>query len=603
MTPRIWQSRPCDEVKVESLARELAISPVTARLLCIRGIADADPARRFLSPNLADLHDPFGLADMGVAVDRILAAIARKERIAIHGDYDVDGVTSTVILRRALELLGADVTHFIPERLRDGYGLQPAALDRLHADGARLVISVDCGIRGVEAALHARSLGVDLIITDHHEPDTHLPAAFAVINPKRHDCTYPDKNLAGVGVALKVVQALCLRAGRTAWLPAFVKVAAIGTLADVVPLTGENRIIAKLGLAMLSKGPHKVGLRALLEGCGLTGKEIDSYHIGFVLAPRVNAAGRMSTPDIAARLLLASDEAMAPEAKDLAEQLNSENLRRQNEEADIVAAARTVVETDLEVGSRTVIVVAGVGWHRGVIGIVASKLVDAFHRPAIVLSVDGDVAHGSCRSIPSFDLLAALESCADVMLKFGGHKQAAGLTIEASRVGELRTRVNAHADRCLGPDDLRPRLWIDGALTFRSINEQVTSELTTLAPFGAGNPCPVFRTSRVEVIDGPRRIKDRHLKMAFKQDGRVLRGIAWRAGEREGFVAEHRAAIDLAFSVEQDSWNGERYLQLSVADFRAPEAAALPLGSEPVGLSTATLDILAPPADTPAASS
>jgi single-stranded-DNA-specific exonuclease len=374
-----------------------------------------------------------------------------------------------------------------------------------------------------------------------------------------------------VGVALKLVQALCTRAGRLAWLPAFVKVAAIGTLADVVPLVGENRILAKLGLGMLSKGPHKVGLRALLEGCGLTGKEIDSYHIGFVLAPRVNAAGRMSTPDIAARLLLASDEGMAAEARELAEQLNTENLRRQQEEADIVTAARHTTETDLEVGSRTVIVVAGEGWHRGVIGIVASKLVDHFHRPAIVLSIDGDIAHGSCRSIPSFNMLGALESCAELMIKFGGHKQAAGLTIETARIRELRARVNDYADERIGPDDLRPRLWIDGALTFRGINEQVTSELTMLAPFGAGNPCPVFRTGRVEIVDGPRIVKDRHLKMAFKQDGRVMRGIAWRAREREAFVTEHRGAIDLAFSLEQDTWNGERYLQLSVADFRAPE--------------------------------
>jgi single-stranded-DNA-specific exonuclease len=571
VAPRIWSPLPCDDTAIARLSAELDVSPTTARLLCIRGLGDLDEARRFLSPSLDDLHDPFALAGMATAVERILGAIARKERIAIHGDYDVDGVTSTVILRRALELMGADVTHFIPERLRDGYGLQPAALDRLHADGVRLVISVDCGIRGVEAALHAKALGLDLIITDHHEPDTALPDALAVINPKRHDCSYPDKNLAGVGVALKVVQALCSKTGHSNWLPAFVKVAAIGTLADVVPLTGENRIIAKLGLGMLSKGPHKIGLRALLDVCGLTGKDIDSYHIGFVLAPRVNAAGRMSTPDIAARLLLASDEGMAGEARELAEQLNTENVRRQVEEAEIVAQAKKLVETDLEVGSRTVIVVAGEGWHRGVIGIVASKLVDAFHRPAIVLSMDGDVAHGSCRSIPSFNMLGALESCGEVMVKFGGHKQAAGLTIETARIRELRARVNDYADGCLEPDDLRPRLWIDGALAFRTINEKVASELTMLAPFGAGNPCPIFRASRVEIIDGPRRIKERHLKMAFRQDGRVIRGIAWRASERETFVTEHRAAIDLAFSLEQDEWNGERYLQLSIADFRAPE--------------------------------
>ncbi|HXH24009.1 MAG TPA: single-stranded-DNA-specific exonuclease RecJ, partial [Vicinamibacterales bacterium] len=490
---------------------------------------------------------------------------------AVHGDYDVDGVTSTVILRRVLELLGGDVTHFIPERLRDGYGLQPASLARLHAEGVRLVISVDCGIRGIEAADHARALGLDLVITDHHEPDSRLPDAVAVINPKRHDCTYPDKNLAGVGVALKLVQALCARSGRSGWLPAFVKVAAIGTLADVVPLTGENRIIAKLGLDMLSKGPHKVGLRALLDVCGLTGKPIDSYHIGFVLAPRVNAAGRMSTPDLAARLLLAADESMAEEARGLAEQLDAENVRRQQEEAEILAQARKAVETDLDIGSRTVIVVAGEGWHRGVIGIVASKLVDAFHRPAIVLSIDGEIAYGSCRSIPAFDILAALESCAGALLKFGGHRQAAGLTIESSRIRELRTRINDYAERCLEPDDLRPRLWIDGTLGFRSITEQVVEELGRLAPFGAGNPAPVFRSNRVEIVDGPRRIKDRHLKMAFRQDGRIFRGVAWRAIEREGFVAEHRAAIDLAFSLEHDFWNGERYLQLSIADFKAPD--------------------------------
>ena len=569
---RIWETIACDDAPAIALSRELGVSPVTARLLCIRGLGAPDDARRFLAPRIDDLHDPFRLAGMSIAVDRILAAIGSKERIAIHGDYDVDGVTSTVILRRALELLGADVVHFIPERFRDGYGLQPATIDRLQQDGVRLIISVDCGIRAEEAATRARELGIDLIITDHHEPGAELPQAVAVINPKRHDCTYPDKNLAGVGVALKLVQALCTCTGHANWLPAFVKVAAIGTLADVVPLTGENRIIAKLGLGMLSKGPHKVGLRALLDVCGLTGREIDSYHIGFVVAPRVNAAGRMSTPDIAARLLLAADETMGEEARALAEQLDAENLRRQQEEADIVSEAKGIVETDLDVGSRTVLVVAGEGWHRGVIGIVASKLVDAFHRPAIVISTDGDLAHGSCRSIPSFNMLAALESCAELMSKFGGHKQAAGLTLETSRIRELRTRINHFADACLTPDDLRPRLWIDGSLTFRSINEQVVSELSTLAPFGAGNPCPIFRTSRVEIVDGPRRLKDRHLKMAFKQDGRILRGVAWRASERESFVAEHRAAIDLAFSLENDMYNGERYLQLSVADFRAPES-------------------------------
>ena len=261
-------------------------------------------------------------------------------------------------------------------------------------------MSVDCGIRGAEAARRARELGIDLIITDHHEPDAELPPALAVINPKRHDCQYPDKYLAGVGVALKLVQALCRQAGRESWLPGFVKVAAIGTLADVVPLVGENRVIAKIGLDLLSRGPHKVGLRALLDVAGLTGKTIDSFNISFMVAPRINAAGRMSTPDIATRLLLAADETMGEEVRALALQLDGENVRRQEEEAGIVAAAKKIVQTDPEIGARSVLVVAGDGWHRGVIGIVASKLVDAFHRPAIVLSIEDGMAQGSCRSIP-----------------------------------------------------------------------------------------------------------------------------------------------------------------------------------------------------------
>src|SRR5436190_19470639 len=308
MKALLWNHLPCNDEEAKVLGAALDLHPAVARLLCMRGLGDVEVARKFLHPSMEHLHDPNLLADMGKAVDRIERALAARERIAIHGDYDVDGITSTVILRRALEMLGGEVVHFIPERLRDGYGLQPAAIDRLRGEGVQLVISVDCGIRGTEAALRARELGMDLIITDHHEPDGTLPPALAVINPKRADCSYPDKNLAGVGVALKVVQALCLRADKTKWLPAFVKIAAIGTLADVVPLVGENRVIAKLGLQSLSSGRHTIGLRSLLDAAGLTGKTIDSYHVGFILAPRVNAAGRMSTPDIATRLLLATED-------------------------------------------------------------------------------------------------------------------------------------------------------------------------------------------------------------------------------------------------------------------------------------------------------
>src|SRR5437588_3134846 len=568
MIPLARDCNTCDATAANALAAAIRIEPAVARLLCQRGIADPGLAERFLNPSIDHLHDPWLLADMRAAVDRILAAIARRERIAIHGDYDVDGITSTVILRRALELLGADVVHFIPERLKDGYGLKPAAIDRLHADGVALVVSVDCGIRGADAARRARELGVDLIVTDHHEPDTELPPALAVINPKRRDCSYPDKYLAGVGVSLKVVQALCRRTGHDNWLPGFVKVAAIGTLADVVPLVGENRVIAKIGLDLLTRGPHKIGLRSLLDVSGLSGKTIDSYHISFLLAPRVNAAGRMSTPDIATRLLLAADEAMADEARRLAMQLDGENLRRQEEEAEILAAARKIVQTDPDIGARSVLVVAGEGWHRGVIGIVASKLVDTFHRPAIVLSVEDGVAHGSCRSIAKFDMLGALERCAHLFIRFVGHKQAAGRAVEADRIKELRLAVNAVADELLGPEDLMPRLRIDADLTFPGITGGVAAGIASLAPFGAGNARPVFAARRVEIIDGPRVLKDRHLKMALKQDGRIFRAVAWRAAERADFLTEHKAAIDVAFSLEQNQYNGETFVDLSIADFR-----------------------------------
>ena len=566
--PPIWNTKPHDEAAAASLAQALGVSAVTARLLAIRGLTDPDEASRFLNPSLDQLHDPLRLAGLGCAADRLMLAVANRERISVHGDYDVDGITSTVILRRALELLGADVGHFIPERLTDGYGLQPGTIDRLHAEGVKLIVSVDCGIRAPEAARRARELGVDLIITDHHEPDDELPDACAVVNPKRHDCSYPDKNLAGVGVALKLVQSLCTRTGKSAWLPAFVKIAAIGTLADVVPLIGENRIIAKLGLQMLTKGPHKVGLRALLEAAGLTGKTIDSYHIGFMVAPRINAAGRMSTPDIATRLLLASDEGMAEEAKALAEQLETENTRRRAEDQDILAKAKKIVETDPDIGSRSVLVVAGEGWHRGVIGIVASKLVDAFYRPAIVLSIDGDIAHGSCRSITGFNMLACLESCAPLMKRFGGHKAAAGLQIETSRIKEFRQAVNAHADAILGPDDLRPSLWLDGPLAFHDINERVMVEFAALAPFGPGNPRPKFHTNGVAIVDGPRLLKERHLKMSVKQNGRVLRAIQWNAAEREPNLTAKKDGVEIAYTIEENEYQGTRYVELRLEDFR-----------------------------------
>ena len=551
-----------------ALTQACDIDPVIARLLVLRDITTPEAATRFLNPALDQLHDPFTLTDLPAAVDRLLGAIAGGERIAVHGDYDVDGVTSTVMLRRLLELLGGDIVHFIPDRIRDGYGLEPAAIERLAAQQVAVIVSVDCGIRSAAAAIRARELGVDLIITDHHEPDVTLPSALAVINPKRHDCRYPDKNLAGVGVALKVVQALCERTDHTRWLPGFIKLAALGTVADVVPLRGENRVIAKLGLAYLSQGRHTTGLRALLETTGLLGEAVTSFHVAFRLAPRINAAGRMSTPDLATRLLLLTDESQDAEARGLAEQLEAENLRRQHEEAEILTAARRKVDTDPDVGAHAILVVWGEGWHRGVIGIVASKLVDTYHRPAVVIAVDGDTAYGSGRSISRFDLLASLESCSDLFTKFGGHRHAAGLTMDADRLKALRRRLTDYADAKLGPDDLVPRLRIDGHLPLTAITPGVVEGLRAMEPFGAGNPRPVFHTGPVEVANGPRVMKSKHLLMSVRQEARVFRAVAWRMADRADFVSHHRSALDVAFHLTENHYRGEHTVELSVADVR-----------------------------------
>ena len=562
----VWRHPEFDAPAAERLRRELSLHPTVARLLVQRDLADPDGARRFLRPSLDDLHDPSRLADLDRAVDRLLGAVERRERIVVHGDYDADGVSSTVMLRRALELLGGDVSHFIPERLRDGYGLQAETVERLQAGGARVLVSVDCGIRSVAAAKRARELGVDLVVTDHHEPEAELPPAFAVINPRRPDCPYPDKDLAGAGVAFKLVQALCRRAGRTAWLQGFVKLAAIGTLADSVPLRGENRVLAKVGLDRLSRGPHTAGLQALLDASGPAGRRIDSGNVAFQVAPRINAAGRMRSAELAARLLLATRAADAAEAQELAGTLDAENARRREEEAAIVAEARQAVERDPDVGAHNLLVVWGAGWHRGVIGIVASKLVETFSRPAIVLSVDGGQAHGSGRSIPGFDLLAALEHAADLFVRFGGHRQAAGLVIESRRLQEMRRRLAAYAGERLGPEDLVPRLTVDAPLPLAEVREGLLRELAALEPFGRGNPRPVFHAAPVEVAEGPQTMKKRHLRMKIRQGRTTFPAVAWGAADRASVFERGRGGLNVAFSLDEGTYKGNDFIQLRVAD-------------------------------------
>lgn len=577
MARRIWDEVPSDQDGASGLATALGVPVVLARLLHQRGLADPDEAQRFLCPNLSHLHDPYLLTDMRPAVERLRLAIERRERIVIHGDYDADGITSTAMLQRALELLGADVGHFVPDRIKDGYGLQPKTMEHLAAQGARVIVSVDCGIRASDAARRARELGVDLIITDHHEPEAELPQAVAVINPKRPDCSYPEKYLAGAGVALKLVQALLQgSSANDSVLSSFIKMAAIGTMADVVPLVGENRVIAKFGLDALSRGPHGTGLAALLEESGLTGKRLDSFHIGFVLAPRLNAAGRMGHAGRAVDLLLARgrDEASKAAARVMAKELTDENIRRQESEAGILVDAKRMVDKDPEIGGHNLLIVASEGWHRGVVGIVASKLVDAFCKPAIVLAIEDGVAYGSCRSIPAFDMLGALEAHHDVFMKFGGHKQAAGVTIQLDRLPEMRKRLTELANARLEPGDLIPRLRIDASLGLREITSNVVEALSRLEPYGAANPKPIFRATAVDLAQPPRVMKERHLSLMFRQDGRSFRGVAWRAAEREAYLTANRFGLELAYSLDQNDFRGEQVTELTVADVRVPGESA-----------------------------
>ena len=568
MRLKAWQAHEFDARLAKSISDSFSLPPLIGRLLVQRGISDRSAAHRFLNPRVEQLHDPFQLTEFSKTADRLLVAVQKKERIVIHGDYDVDGVASTVMVSRLLELLGANVCSYIPNRLSDGYGLSSKSVKALHDEGAQVIVSVDCGIRSVEAADRAALLGIDLIVTDHHEPGPVLPKAFSIINPRLVGSIYPEMNLSGAGVALKLVQGLCQRTGHDAWLPGFLKLAAIGTVADVVPLQGENRVIVKLGLDQLSSGPNSVGLDALIEVAGLVGKNIDSKNVAFGLVPRLNAAGRMASADLAARLLLTTDPARKREAGLLARELDDLNTQRQKEQRDVFTMAQEMIEANSDIRSHGMIVIAREGWHRGVIGIVASKLVETFDKPAMVLSVEGDVAHGSARSTPDFDLLGALDQCAHLFSQFGGHQMAAGVTLEAKNVIPLKTSLYMYADKMLGEGQEAKTLHIDAPLEIKELSGEVVAGLNRLKPFGRGNPEPVFQASGVKMVERPKLLNNQHLAMSLNQDGHVFRAIAWRSAHRKDFLVGLGDEIDVVYSLMENHFRGESTIQLSIADAR-----------------------------------
>ncbi len=552
-----WIRLEPDPAPLDSLAAELRIPGFLARLLVQRGLADPAAAARFLNPSLEDLHDPFQMLGMPAAVERLRRACQASEKILIYGDYDVDGTTAVVLLRKAIEMAGGRADFHLPHRLREGYGMRPEVLEQAARDGVRLVVSVDTGIREVETVERGNQLGIDTIITDHHLPDVAPPPALVVLNPNQPHCPYPEKNLCGVGVAFKLAQGLL---GTLGWpaarlqkvLASLLRLTAIGTVADVVPLVGENRTIVKFGLDGLRQAVNP-GLKALLATAGFReGQTPSAGDVAFRVAPRLNAAGRMDTASTVIELFSVSDSKHAGE---LAARLNELNTERQKAEAGILD--QVLAGLPEGAGEAACLVAAGVGWHRGVLGIVASRLVERFHRPALVVSIDdgAGLAHGSGRSIRGFHLLEALESMRDLFVRHGGHRAAAGFSMPADGVDQLRERLNAYAAARLSAEDFVPQLVIDAELRLGEITDLNMAALQRLEPYGYGNPGPVFAATRLLVSSEPRVLKDKHLRLALRQDGLVMMAVGWQMAAwaeklRPGSV------VDAAFTVETDDFLG-----------------------------------------------
>ena len=552
-----WLVPAPDPSTIAALCSALGIGPPAAKVLVQRGLGNPAAAWRFLHPSFEDLHDPLALRDMPAAIERLTRAIRGREKILIYGDYDVDGTMSVVLLTKVIELAGGAAGYHVPHRLKDGYGMRADVVESAAEQGVHLIISVDTGIRAAEVVRRANELGIDVIVTDHHLPESELPPALAVLNPNRPGCPYPEKNLCGAGVAFKVIQALLPNLGWPAGkirrvCESFLKLVAMATVADVVPLTGENRIMVKLGLDGLSD-VRNPGLRALLDVAGFTGDKVPgARQVAFQIAPRINAAGRMDTAKAVVELFLTAD---AEKARGLAQQLHDQNADRQQVEA----AIREICEKTAVDAAACALVYYAEDWHRGVLGIVASRLVDRLYRPVFVLSRNSEdgLAQGSGRSIPAFHLLEALESMADLFVRFGGHKYAAGVTLEIARVDEFRERFNAFAASRLGPADFEKQMEVDAVMDLREIQDRHIDEVFALAPFGNGNQPPLFAALNVEVAAPPVVMKEKHLRVTVRQNGRTLTLKSFNsAGRADELAAGTR--LDVAFQLEEDPYSAAR---------------------------------------------
>ncbi|MCZ6818341.1 MAG: single-stranded-DNA-specific exonuclease RecJ [Calditrichaeota bacterium] len=555
-----------DAELVRRFAEELNSGPVLARVLLNRGIEDVEAARQFFIPKLEHLHDPFLMAGMDDAVQRIQTALASKEKILIYGDYDVDGTSSTSMMLMFFRKLNHPVDFYVPDRIKEGYGLSRTGIEHARADGFGLIITVDLGVTAVEEIAFAHECGLDVIVCDHHQPGQELPPALAVLNPKRADCAYPFKELAGVGVAFKLLQALQrhlqLDESTVFELLYFV---ALGSAADIVPLVDENRALVKHGLKDLALSRRNVGLRSLVKITGLADRDLGTGQVVFVLAPRINAAGRLGDAGRAVRLLTTDDEEVA---RDIASVLESENrTRREIDEATLIDAV-ALVESAGDPASKFIFVLNSDEWHPGVIGIVASRIVEKYFRPTVMIATDNGEGKGSARSIPGFDIYAALKSCEDLMLSFGGHKYAAGLSIETDKIPLLREKLSQVAAQNLSDAMLVPKLNIDSELRFREIDATLLKLFRKMAPFGPQNARPTFLSRELQIVGTPSIVGKNHLKFKVRQDGVVMDCIGFNLGEKLYRISAGERSVEMVYVIDENEYKGRSTIQLRVKDLR-----------------------------------
>lgn len=565
---KMWLIAPRDYRLQFELSHQLVISPLLAQICINRGLISPAIAKRFIDLSKENLYDPYKFKDMSKAVNRIEKAINNNGKMLIYGDYDVDGITATSLLYLYLKSRGANVDYYIPDRMEEGYGLNEEVIHWANSENINLIITVDCGISSVKEISLANSLGVDIIITDHHEPPDQLPDANAIINPKVEDSGYPFSALAGVGVAWKVAQALHLNAGLNEngeiVLAEYLDLVCLGTIADVVPLIDENRVIVNLGLEAISASTRP-GFKALLNIVGLENKQIGAGQVGFLIAPRLNAAGRLASAKLAVELLTSAD---GNECITKATVLEQQNSDRQAVEAQIFQEALEMIEKDIDLQKDYVVVLASEGWHQGVIGIVASRLAEKIYRPVVLLSIIGETAKGSARSIEGLNIYEAFQSCAKHLEKFGGHSLAAGLTINTEEIDQFRLAINTYAHKILTKEQLIPRVKIDCEMEIDGKENELVEEVEGLAPFGQGNPRPVFAMRNLSIQDSRAVGKNgSHLKLRLEYGGHVIDAIGFNMAQHLAWISSD-VNVDVAATLEKNQWNGKTKTQLLLKDIQ-----------------------------------